>query len=197
MNLKIMVDIDGVLAESDGPLLDIVNSDLGTDFSPSDLTSYHKLDELLEGFHVAPDYLHKIYHGDRFILRQPVYAASITGMRLLAGMGELHIVTARDPEAGPHVKKETKQWLDEHGFVYEKLVFSRDKAAYCRSTGCRYAIEDAPQHADALAKAGIGVLLVDKPYNQEVKATGANGIWRIIHLSEAAGIIKHDLGLAR
>lgn len=198
MKPQIAIDIDGVLADAMGPLLEIINQDLGSDFDQFDLTSWFALDELLAPYNLkksVADYMNEILHQERFILKQPVILPAISGVRRLAGLAsKLWIVTSRQTSFGPHVARETKQWLDEYGFAYDELVFEADKAGFCRANRISYLIEDRDKTAVEAQKAGIGCLLIDQPWNRHVNATGLNGIWRLRDLSRAAAVIRADLG---
>ena len=116
---RIAVDIDGVLAENDGPVCAIINKVLGSDFSPSDLTSYYALDELVKPYFASDEEAHEfiaqIWWNDGFLTDLPIYLPAISGMRRLAGLArELTILTARNTVDNPTAKIQTRFWLDKH-----------------------------------------------------------------------------------
>lgn len=200
MKPQVAVDIDGVLTDAMGPLLAIINADLGVELDQNDLTTWFAFDELLASYQQAigrpiDDYIEAILHRERFLLAQPLYLPAITGMRRLAGLAsKLWIITSRKTSYGPHIARETKQWLDEHGFVYDELIFESDKARFCREQKISYLIEDRDTTVLEAQTMGIGALLIDQPWNRHVNATGLNGIWRLRDLSRAAAVIRADLG---
>jgi uncharacterized HAD superfamily protein len=194
----IAVDMDGVLAESEGPLIEKINQHLGLTIHPQQITHYYRLDELLAeelgSPELAHEYIGRIFWSDGFLVNLPPYLATIRGMRELAGMASsVSIVTARNIDRNPTAVQQTKLWLDRYGIVYDQLVFTNDKAMYCRSKAVRYIVEDAPHQVSACAAMGVGVFMIDKSYNRQIEATGANGIWRVTHLTDVPPLFKADL----
>ena len=195
MKPNIAVDIDGVLADSDGPLCGAINEDLDLKLDPKDWTHYWHLDEIMAEYVKDPkEYVGSHFWKDGFLRGLPVYLSAIPAMKRIAGLAkEVHIVTMRNTERNPTCKEQTRLWLDHYGFVYDKIAYTAQKAMYCRQNNIKYIIEDSPEHARECASVGIGVFLVNKPYNQDVVATGKNGIWRVDLLTEIPRLLIEDL----
>src|SRR5581483_5888062 len=89
----------------------------------------------------------------------------------LAKYHELHIITSRSTR----VEQLTRDWLDLHFPIkFAGLHFTnhfqsdrKSKAEVCKILDISLLVEDSPLHAQDVAKAGITVLLLDAPWNQE------------------------------
>ena len=181
-------DLDSCLADSDAPLLARVNQELGLQLSPEDITQY-AFEPLLEGVLENPRaWLTDLFDEPDWVSNYPLILPALSAMRKIRGMvTELHIVTARRDV----VKDATRAWLFEHGFPYDKIVHTQDKAGYCREVKASYIFEDAPHHAEACHAAGVGVFLMDKAYNRNL--TDRGGLWRVTNPLEIIPILKDDL----
>lgn len=112
------------------------------------------VDDWLKSYAEGVDAGHVLWRGD------PLPGAAQT-MKMLAADGHtIHIVT--DRSIGREPQRATMSWLDEHGFVYHSLTFSRDKT----SVPTDIFIEDRLENADALNAAGTLCYLINRPWNQ-------------------------------
>lgn len=181
-------DMDGVIAEADGPLLAKINAEFGTDFHPRQITGW-AIEELIGN--VVPDantYIWSTFSDPDFIASQPlVLPAKIFLRKAYQHFRGVEIVTSR-PES---IRAETAGWLDHYGIPYTRLVHTKNKGEYCQQAGARYMIEDAPHHAEDVHRYGVGVFLIDKPYNQHVEARG--GLWRVTSPTDILPILLEDL----
>lgn len=185
-------DIDGVLSDMTGIVLHRIWCDHGLVITPDQLTHYQRLDELLAEARVDPGYLPDLFHDKDVLDNVPIMLPAIPALRRIRGMVQsIHIVTARNHHAYDWVSGITRSWLDRYGIPYDKLVFSTDKAAYCRSVQAGYLIEDAPQHAEAALALGVGVFLLDHPYNRQLADRG--GLWRVGNHREIVDLLEADL----
>jgi hypothetical protein len=185
-------DIDGVIAECMGPLLHTLRQ-RGFECDYHEVTSYEWPLTFLEGKVEQPaSYLANIWWDEAFLRNQPVILPMLRALTQLRGMvNQLYMLTARDPLCHPHVPAVTRLWLDEYGVPYDKVIFQPHKAEYCRTKGIKYIIEDSPATAEACHALGIGVFLIDHPYNRDVRARG--GLWRVHHPSEIPRLLEEDL----
>lgn len=183
MKTRIAVDVDQVLAMTFDRVADRINAEFGTDVDPAHVADWDVASfwaercgrpriELEQAFERA-------FADPEFIRTAAVNLPMIPVMRRLAGWssdpnGPI-VITARPPE----LMDATRLWLQEYGLPFSKLVHTHDKAGYCRDHKIRYILEDSPHHALACHGIGVGVFLLDYPWNRHVEATGANGIWRI------------------
>lgn len=197
MKTRIGVDIDGVIAIHYAKTIDLLNRLFATDVAPQELDDYwferywatrypqiaqEEVSSVLAEIFADPDYLASAAPS----------LPMLSALKRLSGMSldpnGVTIVTARQAD----LAGSTKRWLDDLGVSYHAIAHTDDKVAYCRSTAIKYLVEDAPHHAEACAQAGIGVFLIDQPYNQAV-ATGRNGIWRVENPLTIPELIAEDL----
>lgn len=89
--------------------------------------------------------------------------------RLGTTLGELYFVTSRVARAA---KQQTEDWLARWvpGLVYPTVVRTSDKAAVARAVRADVAIDDSPEHVQALSAVCTAVVR-DWPYNRDVPAT--------------------------
>lgn len=181
-------DIDGVIADADGPLLARINAEYGTSFHPSQITTWLFESLIADTVPNAGEYIGKTFADPDFILAQPLILPAKTLLRqVYQYFRGVHMVTSR-PES---IRAETAAWLDHYGISYSKLAHVTNKGEYCRQVGARYHIEDAPHHAEDVHSYGIGVFLIDKPYNQDVTPRG--GLWRVSNPLEILPLLLEDL----
>lgn len=180
-------DIDNVLADLDGPLLDRIARDL--EIVIPEIAEWHALER-----HLAPvlpdarEWLDQIFADPAFLRELPLMLPMLRVLQQVRGMVQsIHIVTARPPTT----QEITRYWLDCYGIPYDKFVMTQEKAEYCRSKRARYIVEDAPHHAEQCLDIGVGVFLIDKPYNRHLAARG--GLWRIHHPMEIPDLLAADL----
>lgn len=182
-------DLDAVLADNMGPLLARIQIELGLCLDVGQLTSYDELESLLESATDQPrEWLDETFEDEEFLLDLPLILPTLVALRKIRGMTRgIHIVTARSK----YTSKATRAWLDGYGIPYEQIAHTPNKAQYCREKGISYLMEDAPHHALACHELGIGVFLIDQPWNQDVPEKG--GLWRISNPLEILGILKSEL----
>jgi hypothetical protein len=188
----IACDVDGVLAEAHGPMIARLNKHFGVDLHPDELTEWDWADVYCPRFGIDrfefEAEVGRAYDYGGILMDPPVYVGHLRTVSVLAGMAErFEVVTARRDL--PWLRRATRDWLDFHGIPYTRIVHTKEKAAYCRSAGLSWLIDDAPGQAVAAAAAGIRVALLDKPYNRKV----ADGLYlsRVGHFAEIPALI-HD-----
>jgi uncharacterized HAD superfamily protein len=181
-------DLDSVLADTDGAAIYRMNRDFGTSFHPADQVQW-SLEGNLAGVCDDPaTYITGMFCDPAFYADLPLILPMLVVLRKIKQhFREVQILTSR-PE---QVRSATRAWLDEYGIPYDRLVMTQDKARYCFEVGAAYHIEDAPHHALAVAERGIGVFLIDKPYNRTMEPRG--GLWRITHPMDIVTILRADL----
>lgn len=114
------------------------------------------------------------YRSGRFREMPPVEGAP-EGMRALKGMGyKLVIVTARPQWQYRRLYADTLEWLDQYGVPHDHVLFNKDKVEavhqHLAPAWPLAFIEDHSRNAASLVEAGIEVLLLDKPHNQDALA---------------------------
>jgi hypothetical protein len=88
------------------------------------------------------------------------YRMAISGLSLMRqDYHEIHFVTHRPKPA----EEVTKVWLANQGISYDSLTFSADKTV----VPVDIFIEDTTKQALSLDEAGIPVVIIDRPWNQD------------------------------
>lgn len=84
---------------------------------------------------------------------------------------EIYIITARwnadrDDEVGANMRNITKNWLDENGINYDKLIFTKSsKLQYCIDNRIDLMIEDDEKNISELSSK-VPVICYDADYNR-------------------------------
>lgn len=156
--MHIGLDLDGVVVDSVGRWIEILNKYAGTSYRPGDLPDSHGTPEK-----AAVSDRHEL---GMLIAAGPVPGAVAAVASLRSAGHALTVVTARTPR----LRGLTEAWLDYHGVAVDRLHFLEggSKVPAARAEGLDLMVEDAPHNAVALAHAGIPVLLFGAPYNASV-----------------------------
>jgi uncharacterized HAD superfamily protein len=201
MKTRIAVDIDNVIFIHHDMTIDRINEEFELNLNRWDVDEYNYVESYAKAY---PDinkkkmqkFLDEIMTDPEYLYQAAPSLPMLSALRALAGLSAdgtgVLILTSR-PES---IKSETRLMLDKHGIAYSKVIHTKDKAMACRSNNIRYLIEDNPEHAEAVKMVGVSVFLIDYPYNQGVKATGDNGVWRVINPINIPDLIRKDLGLS-
>lgn len=153
-----MIDIDGVLANSDDLFREIIYKRTGVDLATRDLLQ-HPMSECEDGIgnrvsqacfvgKILPEF-HK-----RLSEIEPIIGADDALEELYTGGWDVHIVTARDLST----KSDTEYWLNRHCMSYDSLTFSTSKV---QAGKYDFIVEDKHSTALAFAKAGTKAYLFD------------------------------------
>lgn len=183
-------DIDGVLADSDALVRWLIGDEFGLAVFPEDIDDWNAYERVLEG-HVSDPrgWLDRTFADPGFLDAVPLVLPSLAALRRIRGYARsIHVVTSR-PE-GEETESATRTWLDGYGLPYDRIAFVADKSRYCRDFRISYIIEDAPHHAEACLERGIGVFLVDWPYNRRLAPRG--GLWRVENPIEIPDLLIAD-----
>lgn len=160
----ICVDVDDVICD-----LEPWRIDLGA-LTPEQAAASHKL--------AATEAMkNRFYANGGFRDMEPIAGAVDAFHALRAAGWKIVLITARPQWQYKRLHSDTVFWLQKHGFVYDLLLFSRNKVEaiyeHVQPAWPAYFVEDHPSNAVALAEAGIHVLMYDQPYNRNVSAKGA------------------------
>ncbi len=157
--MRIGIDLDGVVVDSIGKWIEVMNRGLGTNYRPGDLPDTHSTPE-----RAAYCNRHEV---EMLIAPGPMAGAAEALAALRAKGHELIVITARSPR----LRGLTEAWLDSYGMQVDRLHFleGAGKIPVARAEGVDLIVEDTPRNALALAEAGIPVLLFAAPYNREVR----------------------------
>lgn len=125
--MRILLDIDGLLADWMGAVTQIVEEGTGRVLTPKDVNGWLSLSKL--GFsRTEQDYIESVLASRGFCTGLEVLPGAKEGVTALAKMGEIAYVTSIwwGSETWTY---ERHTWLKKHGFLAEgqKLVFTKNK----------------------------------------------------------------------
>lgn len=151
--LRVAVDLDGVLTEHPAPLAHAANSHFGLSLPVRAFVDS-------AGLNVPLDVREWVY--DREGPASRLYPSEgaqdfVQQLVSLVGDGNVMVITAR-PESSATT---TINWLKHHGFINCNVIFADDKTTVARRQGCGYAIEDSERHAYNYAIGGVSCFLID------------------------------------
>lgn len=134
----------------------------------------------------SEDMKNAFYSGGRFREMAAVPGAAEGLARVSAAGIKIVLITARPQWQYKRLHSDTVYWLNREGMTYDLLLFSRNKVEavydHVRPAWPIAFVEDHPVNADAIAEAGIQVLLYDQPHNRHVSAK--SGITRVASWTE-------------
>jgi len=186
MKTRIGSDVDEVLADFIEPLLNYSNPRFGTHLKRDDLKDY----SLSKAFGISIEEELNVlewFHKDGFLSVIGTVEGSVEGTRHLNAKNyELYAVTARPSK----LSLDTIRWLDNNFFttsyhgIFTAACFANGyegyagngtlltKASICKMLNIGVLIEDRVDYATECADAGIEVLLLDCPWNKDLKENG-------------------------
>lgn len=133
----------------------------------------------------------QFYAGGRFREMRPIPGAADGLARVSRAGIKIVLITARPQWQYKRLHSDTVYWLNREGMAYDLLLFSRNKVeALCEHVRPAWPIafvEDHPNNAEAIADAGVPVLLYNQPHNLHVSARP--GITRVGSWDEIASIL--------
>jgi len=176
--LRVAVDLDGVLTEHPGPLATAANEHFGLSLPQRSFIDSAGLNvpmEVREWVYGLEGPASRLYPA----LNAQAFVAKLVDV---LGDGNVMIITAR-PETSAEM---TINWLKHHGFVNCNVIFADEKAAVARRQGCGYAIEDSERHAFNYAAGGVNCFLLGPDVSEAVDAESS-----IIRVRGYDDILQH------
>lgn len=170
------IDIDGVLADYPRSFLDFINAELGTAFSPEDITEYSGIYDLCGiptdlGIQLKNKY--RETGQKRFI---PVCKGVQEFIAFLREEGyAIVLLTARPYQTYKRIFAGTIEWLKKNGIHYDMVIFDENKEeALINEFGSKveFFVEDNPSNAKKISRLGIKCYLVEHPYNRTFSQEG-------------------------
>jgi len=158
-NLKIGMDIDGVIVDLVTAILPLLSKACGRSVCHRDIYCF----DIGKALHIEKqmqDIWAEVYSSNMLRSAPPIKGA-IVGLNELRG----HInwlVTQRPKSA----KKDTERWLRDKKIKYDNLEFVSGVAKHSVANDFDVFLEDNLEQACAIAEAGINSLLLDQPWNQ-------------------------------
>lgn len=155
--MRIAVDVDGVLADRIGGIVELIEEQYGVTLSPTDVDEW---DFSIPGTETDIHAVIEESTADRaHLLGLDPIPGAIEGMRTIASEHEILIATHRPPRIHDH----TKRWLDEHEIPFDRFASS------CGDYKCEVRadalIDDRPANVRAFADAHGRAILFEQPWN--------------------------------
>jgi uncharacterized HAD superfamily protein len=187
--MKIALDFDGTLADTQSVICEMMNFKHGTHYTPNDVTSWTFWADrgLDKDFWEAYDFLDRT-HARRMI--RPVSPFAAATMKWIAGLGhEVEVVTSNNAIAA----KDMQSWLFGHGLDFPVRCIGRVSAEEKIALGYQMFIDDSPDLATAIAKSDLDVrlLMIAQPWNKHIASAN---VYRLNDWRRAASVLSDDLG---
>lgn len=172
---KIMLDLDGVVANFYYGFSAFLNKHYGCDLDPyTDPPSYsfeawgHGVDKV-DVNTASIEWMKQ----DGFA-KLPAYDGADAFVAQLMNDYDVYIVTARvgdweqklSKDVKNQIKENTYDWLKLRNIPVTRLRFIHDKIPFCQEHGISIIVEDKLETALKAAKEGIRTILIDRGYNQ-------------------------------
>jgi uncharacterized HAD superfamily protein len=158
-----VLDIDGTLADFQGPVCRQIERWYGVPFAIDDWTSFD-IEKARPDLVGVGDLVLQMAHDTWLLYHLQVIDDSLEGVQLLAEKADIYYVSARPVET----EEITLQWLMDKGFPPGQMELGcYRKDVLCGTIGADVAVEDSLSHAQEMAQAGTYVYLLDRPWNQK------------------------------
>jgi uncharacterized HAD superfamily protein len=157
-NLKLAIDIDGVIVDLVAAMLPLLSEACGRPVRHDDIHCFD-IGKALNIESKMPHIWDKIYSGD-ILLTAPPIKGSISGLEQLSNH-EIWLVTHR-PKL---TQKKTELWLSEKKIKYQRLEFVHDAKKLSIGSDFDVFLEDNLEQARSIAEAGIHAILLSHPWN--------------------------------
>jgi uncharacterized HAD superfamily protein len=180
MKVKVLCDIDGVIASFYRSFAKYLNSHLNTHL---DLEYEPDIYSIYEWDHKLPRDTVDRAVGDWMLnngfLNMPIYKGAQTFIYKLIDKYDVFIVTARIGDFNQRFSRDvlqkivddTKKWFQQYGIPADKLFFRHDKIDFCKEQDIHIIIEDKLSTALKGAKNGIHSILLSHPWNKDDRAS--------------------------
>lgn len=163
----VLVDMDGVLVQLIPHILNYINQDWGTFYEEEDLTSFY----LEENINLPDRVIYRYFceHGTFGPERKP-YSGAVHAMQRLVANEKVWPLICTSPMLGhANCEREKREWVAKHlpFFPQKDIIFTSHKFLIDGDM----LIDDKPANVEAFADAGGRSIVVDRPWNQDVKET--------------------------
>ena len=197
MKTKILLDLDGVIANFCRGFLTFLNEHYGCTLNPNQDPQEYDLSRWgcgVDKIDLGVASLDWILHNG--FERLPAYQGAKEFARELLSNYNVYIVTARigdweqkfSADQKARIKKNTFKWLKRLGIPSTKLYFARDKVQFCQEKGISIMVEDKLETALNASKAGIHTVLMNRGYNGS--KTNRTRVYRAFDYIEALDLLR-------
>jgi len=157
-NLKLAIDIDGVIVDLVAAMLPLLSEACGRPIRHEDIYCF----DIGKALNIESKMQYiwdKVYSGNILQTAPPIKGA-IIGLDQISNH-EIWLVTHRPKLA----QKDTELWLDEKKIKYHRLEFVRSTKKLSVGLDFDVFLEDNLEQACAIAEAGIPAILLSHPWN--------------------------------
>jgi uncharacterized HAD superfamily protein len=200
MAKKLLMDLDGVLANFYRWFSSYLNQHYGTTLDTTHEPHFYNFDEWGGGVNnIDVKEATRKWIASGGYRNMAIYPGAAEFFNELNEIFDVYIVTAReedlwgniDPSTTQRVKQDTFDWLKDYGLKSDKVFFHRDKVSFCINNGIRLMVEDKLATALEGAKNGIDTILIDRYWNQSPQR------FRIFRAMDYAQAVKHLKNLSK
>lgn len=169
--MRIGVDIDGVLTDEHRFIIDYGTkflNDEGIEYTlHDDIYDNRKIFEINESQYDAFWRKYLVYYSENILIRP--FASEVI-KKLKQENNEVYIITSRsfttyENEYRQKMQNIVKNWLEKNNVVYDKIIFSTNKADICKKMNIDVMVEDKPENILSISKI-IPVICYDHSYNK-------------------------------
>jgi len=176
MKVKILLDIDGVIADFYRSFASHLNKNLNAKLDLNNGPTNYSLHEW--GHNIPRDIIDREIPKwvlDGGYAKMPMFKGAKEFVYKLMDKYDVHIVTARvgdflcylSGDVKDTIKYDTFKWLKKYGIPSNKLFFNHDKVDFCLKNKIPIMVEDKlPTVIDGADK-GVRSILMDRSWNQE------------------------------
>jgi len=175
MKLRVLLDMDGVIANFYKGFADYLNKNYGCTLNLNEEPKNYDFDKWGCGVDgIDFDKASKEWIEQDGFGKLPVFDGAEEFVEKLMSISTIYIVTARIGDWEQKFSEETKKrienntygWLKKHNMPIDKLFFTHEKIDFCKENGISVMIEDKLSTALNAAKNGISTILMDRGYNE-------------------------------
>ena len=197
MKLRVLLDMDGVIANFYSAFATYLNEEYGCNLNPNVEPKGYEFYTWGHGSEsVDFDAASKAWIASGGFGKLPVFQGAKEFVDQLRSMCNVYIVTARigdwdksfPIELKDRIKNDTENWLKANGMPTDQLFFSHDKIPFCKENGISIMIEDKMSTALKASKNGMHTILMDRGYNGS--QIDRYKIYRVYSFNEALEQLK-------
>jgi len=161
--MRILMDIDGVLADQVEAALPVINARYGLELTREDIREYDQVIELPDGSTTTfGTEIGPLMHSRAFVVGMRMIEGAVRGVHELGkACSETFLATSR-PEAAADA---TQEWLSRYNLSAYLPLYIDNKAAVPGDI----LIDDAPHQVEAWAATGRLAIVFDQPWNRGVE----------------------------